>query len=526
MHLLLLLIAHVIGAAIGQDLVKVVGTRGASVSLQCHYIPSNRTLSVVQWLKDGKVVASRNFSAIPSPSLDMHFSITDRGDLTIKDLVLSDEGNYLCNDSLLLNQTMQRQKAIQLLFASGPNNLWTGIKPATALPDGKMFVQKGSTVSFNCSSESYPSQTLSWIFQGLASNSSFLSFGNSSSLEFSLLNIQPIDEGTYSCVSQNALSNQTASKSTTLLVYYSPDRHPECYCNAVNDSSHLQLHCAWPECSPLPMLHWEEQLDSHATKQPVLNVSMTTESLEATLNKSQLYDGQTLTCSARNPVLHSEAKFCSITLRAPFPEGDPLVSALEGRNVTLTCTESTSLPVAKTTWRRKMSQEEIILGSKYIISELGPTVSLTVVNLTKEDQGVYFCRSENPVMVRELEVYLTVKSSQTYAGGVVGAFIAIVIMGIGIIVGTSAYRNRDRICLGSGLGITNEERSDVFQLVDSDEEEIFDESETRITTAANGHATSIVQIHRIPSSDHEDLTSPESEAKDEAEPPQEDLSSL
>ncbi|XP_064209732.1 V-set and immunoglobulin domain-containing protein 10 [Anguilla rostrata] len=444
--LFLLLAAHLTGVAIGQTLEKIVGTLGDTVSLPCHGIPSNGTLPVVQWLKDGGIAASRNLSSVLSPSGNMHFSISDQGNLTITGLLLSDEGIYRCCD-YVLNRTTEKQTHIQLLIVSGPTDVSTDVKPAAALPNGTLFVQKDSTISFNCSSESYPSQVLSWVFQG-----SLLSSGNKSSLEFSIPSIQPTNQGMYSCISQNALSNQTASKSTSLLVYYAPDRHPECYCNAGNDSLQLLLHCSWPGSYPLPMLHWEAQLDARGTKQSILNVSVTAESLEVTLNRSQLYNGQTVECKAHNQVLNSEAKFCSITLRAPFPQGDPMVTVVEGRNVTLTCSESSSLPPAKTTWRRKISQEEIVPGTKYVVSELGPAFSLQIVNVTKEDEGPYFCRSENPLMVQELEVYLTVKSSESYAGGVVGAFIAALIIGIGIAIGTSAYHNRDRICLGGDFG--------------------------------------------------------------------------
>ncbi|KAJ8263415.1 hypothetical protein COCON_G00158720 [Conger conger] len=450
MHLLLL-VAHLTGVATGQTSETIVGTLGDSVSLPCHGIPSNGTRSVVRWLKDGKIAASRNLSSMAGPTGNVHFSVSDQGSLTISGLLLSDQGIYSCNDSVP-NHTAEKQTDIQLLIANGPSNMWTDIKPTVLLPNGALFVQKGSDVSFNCSSESYPSQALSWVFQGDTSNSSLLSSSDRSPLEISLLNIQPNHQGTYSCISQNMLSNRTASKSTSLLVYYAPDRHPECFSHAINDSLHLLLHCSWSGSNPLPMLHWEEEPGAHGTRPPVLNVSMTTESLEVTLNRSQLYNGQTMRCKAYNNMVKSEAKFCSITLQSPFPQGNPLVTAVEGSDITLTCTENSSLPPAKTTWRRKISQEEVVPGAKYVISELGPTFSLKIINLTKEDEGPYFCRSENPVLVQELEVFLTVKSSQTYAGGVVGAFIAALIIGIGIAVGTSAYRNRDRICLGSGFG--------------------------------------------------------------------------
>lgn len=94
----------------------------------------------------------------------------------------------------------------------------------------------------------------------------------------------------------------------------------------------------------------------------------------------------------------------------PYPEGEPLAAALEATNVTLTCTEATSTPPASTGWRKGLQQEEIVPGSKYVLSEEGPVFKLTILYVSKDDEGVYFCRSENPLGVRELEVYLTVRS--------------------------------------------------------------------------------------------------------------------
>lgn len=83
--------------------------------------------------------------------------------------------------------------------------------------------------------------------------------------------------------------------------------------------------------------------------------------------------------------------------------------AVEGTNVTLTCTDATSAPPATTIWQRTVARKDIEHGSKYVLSRQGPIFSLTIVNLTKDDEGTYFCRSENPITARELEIYLTVK---------------------------------------------------------------------------------------------------------------------
>lgn len=68
-----------------------------------------------------------------------------------------------------------------------------------------------------------------------------------------------------------------------------------------------------------------------------------------------------------------------------------------------------SFPPANTTWRKGIQQEEIVPGPKYVVSVEGPDVKLTIVNVSKDDEGFYFCRSENPLITSALEVYLSVK---------------------------------------------------------------------------------------------------------------------
>lgn len=92
----------------------------------------------------------------------------------------------------------------------------------------------------------------------------------------------------------------------------------------------------------------------------------------------------------------------------PYPLGDPLVPALEGSTITLSCSETNALPPAKTVWKK---MNDVINNTmKYILSGNGPTYKLTIINVTKDDAGVYYCYSENPLGARELEVILTVKS--------------------------------------------------------------------------------------------------------------------
>lgn len=93
----------------------------------------------------------------------------------------------------------------------------------------------------------------------------------------------------------------------------------------------------------------------------------------------------------------------------PYPLGDPMVTALVGSNITLSCTETESMPPAKTVWMQK-DNKIINTTSKYIVSDNNPNYKLTIINVTKEDAGIYYCYSINPLGPKELEVYLTVKS--------------------------------------------------------------------------------------------------------------------
>ncbi|KAG7236493.1 hypothetical protein INR49_000867 [Caranx melampygus] len=222
------------------------------------------------------------------------------------------------------------------------------------------------------------------------------------------------------------------------------------------------------------------------------------------MNRSQLSDGQTLRCTAQHQTLATgEEKSCSFTLKAPYPVGEPMATALEATSVTLTCSEETSIPPANTTWRRGMEQDVIVSGSKYVLSVEGPVYKLTILNVSTEDGGFYFCRSENPLAITELEVYLTVKASSEYTGAIVGIFIAALIVGSAVIIAKTM----------------EEDRGDVLSLVESEDEQIFQDTVPELPPLPNGRQTTLVEIHRIPSSDHEDVetadTSPEQQGDTE-----------
>ncbi|XP_010862446.2 V-set and immunoglobulin domain-containing protein 10 [Esox lucius] len=496
---------HQTGAANGSpDETVLYGTLGESIVLPCCNTAINVTPTLTQWMKNGQLIIDSNHSKIITPLSEAHLTILNNQSLYINVLARSDQGDYIC---VSLPNEKKNLTNVKLQIVSGPDNGITVIGPAKALPNGTLFIQRGSRLALNCSSLFYPSQRLSWWFQGVASSNESLAAGNGSWLNISI-EVQPKDQGIYSCRAQNSVSEEAVVGSKELLVYYPPERSPECMWRVAKDLNHVQFNCSWFGGYPTPTLFWgESHIMPGSQVFEQLMQEEETVSLVVNLNRSLLLEEENLRCYGHHPTIRpEEEKFCLFTLRSPYPSGNPLVTALEGTNVTLTCTESISVPPAITTWQKTIHQEDVIPSAKYVMSENGPVFSLTIVNVTMEDEGFYFCRSENPLMVRELEIQLTVKYSSQYTGAVIGVFLAILVVGSGVVIAKILYSRRDRICLDNGFGRMEEETGDVISLVDSDEEFVFEEAVPRLPSqpVANGHNTTFVQIHRIPSNDHED----------------------
>lgn len=494
--LLLFLSSLSAGAGGEQEEVVFIGEKGKSILLPCFGLPDNATLLSTQWYKSEVILVSH---VNTDPLSSGHLSVLNNGSLSITGLLMIDEAEYRCvpvprNDSLSRNIVLQ--------VADGPANVTADIKPATRLPNGTLYVQKGSDISFDCSSESYPSPNLTWVLEDAIRASI-----TGSSLNFKISNLQPADQGIYTCRAQNLRSNRTAAWTQELLVYYAPDRHPNCSWEEASSPDLVHFNCSWFGGYPVPTLQVYLASETDAVEQ-VLD-SEITENIGVTLNRTMLRDGQKITCKGQPTIrLPGSEKSCSFILKAPYPVGEPLVATVEGSNVTLSCTEDKSLPPAKTVWQKGKNQENIVPSSKYVINVQGPIFTLTIVNITKEDEGVFYCWSENVVAAKELPVYVTVKSSADSSGVAVGLFISVVIVVAGVTLGILAYSRRDRICLSFGFSAFEEDRMDVLNLVDSDEEEVFHDAVPRLPPLSNGHGpthtTTMVEIHRIQSSDHED----------------------
>ncbi|XP_047197324.1 V-set and immunoglobulin domain-containing protein 10 [Hippoglossus stenolepis] len=506
--LLLLCLSATAVSGIGSNDTVLTAAPGSDITLpSCHPV-SNMTMVTTMWRK---VNGDGGTSPVPSPGED-RIRVLPGHKLLIQGVTPGDEGIYLCSCSShpFPEPSNSFYSRYRLLVTSGPENVSMSIGPATALSNGTLIVYRGSSVSFNCSGSSFPSQHLTLAFTGAWSSNESLASGSGSWLSYTIENIQPSSQGLYSCRAHNNVSDQTVQKSHQLLVYYAPDRHPECMWAPAADASHALFNCTWFGAYPTPTLRWVEdqgdQGNQGAHWKGHVFVTDLRDSLSLSLNRSLLSEGQTLRCMAKNSLASGKEKSCSLTLKPPYPKGEPLVTALEGTSITLSCTEDASIPPANTTWRKGLQQDAIVPGSKYVLTEEGPVFKLTIHNLTKDDEGVFFCRSENPLSVRELEVGLTVRPPSAFTGAIIGVFIAALVVGLAVIVAKSLYSCRHHICLGGDFGQTEDDRREVLSLVDSDDDEqIFQDAVPRLPPLTNGSHMTLAQIHQIPSGDHEDV---------------------
>lgn len=238
------------------------------------------------------------------------------------------------------------------------------ISPTNVLPNGTLFAYRSWTVNFNCSGSSHPSQQLTWAFRGASSaNDSLVSTTADSWLVFRRENIQPSDQGVYSCMASNPLSGQAVNRSTELLVYCKalnikvfsffntfwnirfhytlscttttmmmmmccwvflscsdfPERHPECMWAPAEDPSHFHFICTWFGAYPSPTLRWVDgggDEDDVVSGTETVYASNLTESLTVTMNRSLLSSGQTLRCQALHLMIPPDKQMsCSFILR-------------------------------------------------------------------------------------------------------------------------------------------------------------------------------------------------------------------
>uniref|UniRef100_A0A8I3ZZJ6 WD repeat and SOCS box-containing protein 2 n=1 Tax=Callithrix jacchus TaxID=9483 RepID=A0A8I3ZZJ6_CALJA len=164
--------------------------------------------------------------------------------------------------------------------------------------------------------------------------------------------------------------------------------------------------------------------------------------------------------------------------RSPSVLSEPMKTCFVGGNVTLTCQVSGAYPPAKILWLRNLTQPEVITqpSSHHLITQDGQNSTLTIHNCSQDlDEGYYVCRADNPVGVREVDIWLSVKEPLNI-GGIVGTIVSLLLLGLATISGLMLYYS-PVLCWKVGNTFRGQNMDDVMVLVDSEEEEEEEEEE-------------------------------------------------
>ncbi|XP_004753384.2 V-set and immunoglobulin domain-containing protein 10 isoform X2 [Mustela putorius furo] len=440
----------------------VIGEVHENITLHCGNVSGPR--GPVTWYRNDSEPVFLLSSNSSFPPAEPRFSLADASSLHIKALRLQDEGNYTCWE--VLNET--RWFRVWLQVAGGPYEVEVNISSTGKLPNGTVYAAKGSQVTFSCSSSSWPPPMVEWQFR--APDSRTEPFGNNLTVNcFTLLLMSQNLQGNYTCLATNMRSGRQRKVTTELLVYFPPPSALQCRAEMSQESLMLQLTCRWDGGYPDPDFLWTEEPGGVVVGTSKLGVEM--------LNQSQLSDGKKFKCIGSHIVGPELGASCVVQIRSPSLLSEPMKTCFVGGSVTFTCQVSRAYPPAKILWLRNLTQPEVAIqpSDRYLITQDGQSSTLTIRNCSQAlDEGYYVCRAENPVGVREVDIWLSVKEPLNI-GGIVGTIVSLLLLGLAIISGLMLYYSP--VFCWKGNTFRGQDMGDVMVLVDSEEEEEVEEED-------------------------------------------------
>lgn len=360
----------------------------------------------------------------------------------------------------------------------------------------------------------HPVLSLSWPMWNVR-----FQWGNQSSLQIKELQLE--DEGNYTCVLADRLVDSGNPQPQIQLLLTSPPKSPpKCWAETSQAGFLVDLYCTWNSGYPHPVFQWRDGEKVLGQSESSTAGLGSMDQFAVTVNRSHLQNGKQFECRGFH-ILQQEPQTCTIRTTVPTLEPHPMEVCVSGGNVTLVCLTISTNPPANFTWLKNLNQPrlEIQPNEKYQITQNATSSLLTIHNCSHDiDEGYYVCRAENPLGVRELDVWLAVHGHRNIVG-IVTAVVILFIFAIGSITILILYCNPE-FCQKVHSRVRGE--GDVMVLMDSDDEEEMPEEEkvstsddTTVTApAANGNIRHAVICHHVPESLNNELQSENSFEED------------
>uniref|UniRef100_UPI00398F518E V-set and immunoglobulin domain-containing protein 10 n=1 Tax=Pristiophorus japonicus TaxID=55135 RepID=UPI00398F518E len=365
--------------------------------------------------------------------------------------------------------------------AGGAEEFNITISPGEDLPNRTIYVIKHTNVLFSCSSTSR--QNMSWIFIHPDSKREEFTKVEGNHTELTLFNMGYDNQGNYTCS-----GNKENTKE--VLVYYPPKGPPRCHAESSDDN--VLLFCSWTKGYPYPTFAWSSEKHKYGPNDTLHGLPGSNDTTVLLIKDSKIHDGHIFKCVGFHIAYELKMEqSCSLMLKSPLPESQPLITGYVGKNTTLTCHCKEGSPPPKLTWLRN-NLTEIFSSSKYVISQEGVISNLTILKSSKEqDEGIYICKSENPLGIKEVEIWVSFNTKNI--SGLVGGVTVFFLLSAAAIFGVLLYKNWDKFITRKYFWHTG---STLFTLVDSEEEDDFTvESSARITSVVNHQTDQTMNGH-------------------------------
>uniref|UniRef100_A0A8C2UJN2 Hemicentin-1 n=1 Tax=Coturnix japonica TaxID=93934 RepID=A0A8C2UJN2_COTJA len=353
--------AHIPPSIVGSEMSSEVGVLlGEGIQLVCN--ATGEPTPIVQWLKDGKTVAT-----------------PDGSTLNIFRALTSDTGKYTC---VATNPAGEEEQIFSLIVYVPPTITNNKSEPEdlTALLD--------TSINIGCSATGTPSPQINWLKNGLplsvSSRIRLLSAGQI----LRLFRVQISDAGVYTCVASSRAGVDNKHYNLQIFVPPSLDNARGTEEVTVVKGSTASLKC-FTDGTPAPAVSWFKNghplnLGAHQT---ISNQGMVLHFVKAEIGDIGKY-----TCIASNKAGDVSKHFSLKVLEPPQINGsDQLeeLSVIVNNPLELLCI-STGIPIPKISW---MKDGRLLLQNNniHVIRE-----GLRITSAQVEDAGRYTCVAFSP----------------------------------------------------------------------------------------------------------------------------------
>ncbi|XP_078604169.1 hemicentin-1-like isoform X2 [Branchiostoma floridae x Branchiostoma japonicum] len=376
------------------------GSQRLSVNLKYYEVPTVEVSLASQLVSEGDTaVLECKASGIPAPSLtwlkgddelrDLPYIRILNGKLEITGVQLGDSGEYVCVATNSAGST------------SISSYLEVGLQPTFSVVPVDMGVDIGYNVTLPCESVGSPTPAIRWTHNGqpvnLVSDRKYKQLDNGLFIQ----NIGLEQEGSYTCIAENALGKMQATLLVTVTGLVSPVVTSVPPSISVTVGSDVRLPCPVLMGNPQPTHQWYKNSQIPLEEEP--GILEFAEDRSLLIKTAGLPDSGRYTCFVTNVAGSTNVTISlKVQVSPSISEDETEYTVVQGRQVVLTC-DADGVPSPTVSWN---NQGAPVSGRQGM--SISDTGALIISSARPEDSGPYTCTAINPAGVASRQVNLQV----------------------------------------------------------------------------------------------------------------------